>query len=51
MQGAAQNLHDFDDIIASIDGMNHILSMFEDKSSIGRVLTDDLGEQLFMLSG
>lgn len=25
--------------------------MFEDTSSLGRGLTDDLGEQLFMLSG
>jgi hypothetical protein len=44
-------MHDFENIVSSIDGMNHVLSMFEDKSSIGRVLTDNLGEQLFILSG
>jgi hypothetical protein len=51
LQNAAQNLQDFGDIIASIDKMADILSMFEDTSSIGRVLTEDLGEQLFLLSG
>jgi hypothetical protein len=44
-------MHDFENMVSSIDGMNRILSMFEDKSSIGRVLTDNLGEQLFILSG
>lgn len=48
---AAQNLEDLDDVISSIDKMNDILSMFEDTSSTGRALTDDLGEQLFLLSG
>jgi hypothetical protein len=51
LQNAAQNLQDFGDIIASIDKMADILSMFEDTSSIGRALTEDLGEQLFLLSG
>jgi len=46
-----QNLQDFDDVISAIDRLNDILSMFEDMSSVGRVLSEDLGEQLFMLSG
>jgi hypothetical protein len=51
LQDVEQNLHGYDDLVISIDNLNSILFMFEDTSSLGRGLTDDLGEQLFMLSG
>lgn len=37
--------------MTSIDTLTSILSMFEDTSSTGRGLTDELGEQIFMLVG
>ncbi|KAG6829936.1 hypothetical protein H0H87_009696 [Tephrocybe sp. NHM501043] len=50
-EDSEQNLGDFDDLVTAIDSFNDILSKFEDTSVTGRGLTDDLGEQLFMLSG
>ncbi|KAG5638844.1 hypothetical protein DXG03_003972, partial [Asterophora parasitica] len=50
-EDSGQNLKDFDELVSSIDKLNNILSMFEAMSATGRDLTDDLGEQLFNLSG
>ncbi|KAF8060790.1 hypothetical protein FPV67DRAFT_307115 [Lyophyllum atratum] len=50
LEDSDENMHDFGDLVSSIDTLNAILSMFEDTSATGRGLTDDLGEQLFMLS-
>ncbi|KAG5636925.1 hypothetical protein H0H81_006358 [Sphagnurus paluster] len=46
------NLEDLNELVTDINDLNNILSMFEDTSATGgRSLTDDLGEQLFVLSG
>ncbi|KAG6864066.1 hypothetical protein C0991_000427 [Blastosporella zonata] len=50
-ENSEKNMSDFEDLISAIDAFNDILSKFEDTSVTGRGLTDDLGEQLFMLSG
>ncbi|GLB36785.1 hypothetical protein LshimejAT787_0310720 [Lyophyllum shimeji] len=49
-EDSEDNMHDFKDFVSGIDSLNHILSMFEDTSTTGRGLTDDLGEQLYVLS-
>ncbi|KAG6847220.1 hypothetical protein H0H93_009442, partial [Arthromyces matolae] len=49
-EGAEQNMDDMEELVKAVDAFNNILSKFEDSSGTGRGLSDDLGEQLFMLS-
>ncbi|KAF5376955.1 hypothetical protein D9615_007256 [Tricholomella constricta] len=50
-EDSQQNSQDLDELVSSVDKLNDILSLFEATSATGRVLTGELGDRLYQLSG